>query len=153
MARAFVLRVAFATAIFHVVLSIFTIGASDYSNPRIMVHTALWPIKMLLWVVLHLIVFFIPSQFFLGFGWVAFVLGILFLIVQIVIFVEFTFELNEAWIEKDGADNVQGPWHMAILAISVLCFGLAIGQTVVMFMFFGTNNQTGETDGCELYQV
>ena len=108
---------------------------------------------MLLWVVLHLIVFFIPSQFFLGFGWVAFVLGILFLIVQIVIFVEFTFELNEAWIEKDGADNVQGPWHMAILAISVLCFGLAIGQTVVMFMFFGTNNQTGETDGCELYQV
>lgn len=144
--------VAFSTAIFHVVLSIFTIGASDYSNPRIMVHTALWPIKMVLWILLHLIVFFIPSSFFLGFGWVAFILGILFLIVQIVIFVEFTFELNETWIEQDGADNVQGFWHMVILGISVLCFALAIGQTVVMFMFFGTNNKTGESDGCELYQ-
>lgn len=61
MARAFVLRVAFATAIFHVSISLFTVGANDYSAPRIMVHTALWPIKMLYWVVLHLIVFFIPS--------------------------------------------------------------------------------------------
>jgi hypothetical protein len=65
MARAFVLRVAFATAVFHAMIALFTIGASDYSNPRIMVHTALWPIKILIWVVLHLIVFFIPSQFFL----------------------------------------------------------------------------------------
>ena len=65
MARAFVLRVAFATAVFHSMIALFTIGASDYSNPRIMVHTALWPIKLLIWVVLHLVVFFIPSQFFL----------------------------------------------------------------------------------------
>jgi hypothetical protein len=152
MARAFVLRVAFATAVFHAMIALFTIGASDYSNPRIMVHTALWPIKILIWVVLHLIVFFIPSQFFLGFGWLAFVCGILFLIVQTVIFIEFTFELNETWIGNDGADNTTGKWHMAILAISLVCFGLAIGMEVVMFSFFGTNNSTGESDGCELYQ-
>ena len=42
---------------------------------------------------------------------------------------------------------------MAILGLSLLCFGLAIGQTVVMFTIFGTNNSTGESDGCELYQV
>jgi hypothetical protein len=37
-----------------------------------------------------------------GFGWLAFVSGILFLVVQTVIFIEFTFELNETWIENDG---------------------------------------------------
>ena len=51
-----------------------------------------------------------------------------------------------------GADNMSGKWHMAILAISLVCFGLAIAMEVVMFSFFGTNNYTGESDGCELFQ-
>lgn len=37
MARAFVLRVAFATAVFHITIALMTIGASDFSNPRVMV--------------------------------------------------------------------------------------------------------------------
>ena len=103
MARAFVLRVAFATSMFHVSISLLTIGANDYSNPRIMIHTALWPIKALYWIVLHLIVFFIPASFFLGFGWLALIFGCLFLVVQSIIFVELAFQWNEDWIEKDGA--------------------------------------------------
>lgn len=51
-----------------------------------------------MWLVLHLIVFFIPSSFFLGFGWVALVASIFFLLVQIVIFIEWIYEWNEAWI-------------------------------------------------------
>ena len=47
---------------------------------------------------------------------------------------------------------MSGKWHMAILAISLVCFGLAIAMEVVMFSFFGTNNYTGESDGCELFQ-
>jgi len=69
-----------------------------------------------------------------------------------VIFIEFVFKWNEDWIEKDGADNVQGKWHMAILGVSIASLATAIGQTVVMFVYFGTNNRTGEADGCELYQ-
>lgn len=101
------MRVAFATAIFHISIALLTIGASDFSNPRVMVHTALWPAKIVYWVVLHLVVFFIPSTFFLGFGWIAFILGILFLLVQTVIFIEFVFAWNEDWIEKDGECSLQ----------------------------------------------
>ena len=42
---------------------------------------------------------------------------------------------------------------MAILGVSVVSLAGAIGQTVVMFMYFGTSNETGESDGCELFQV
>mmetsp|Transcript_4846 Transcript_4846/g.11681 ORF Transcript_4846/g.11681 Transcript_4846/m.11681 type:complete len:467 (-) Transcript_4846:948-2348(-) len=152
MGRAFVLRVCFATAVFHLCLGLLTIGASDFSNPRVQLHTALWPMKMGMWLVLHLIVFFIPSSFFLGFGWVALVASIFFLLVQIVIFIEWIYEWNEAWIMLDGADNIGGPWHMIILAVSVACFGLSIGMTVVMFLWFGKNTaDPAEEGGCEVY--
>lgn len=152
MSRAFVLRMAFATAIFHICLALCTWGVNDYSNPRHYVHTGLWPIKIVLWLVLHLVVFFVPSAFFLSFGWVAFAFGVIFELVQIVIFIEIAFGLNKEWIEEDGSSERLGPGHMKILALSFLCIIAAIGQTVLSFMFFGTNNRTGETDGCELYQ-
>jgi len=151
MARAFVLRVAFATAIFHISLAMATWGVNDFSNPRHYVHTALWPIKIVFWLVLHLIVFFIPSSTFLNFGWAAFVFGVLFEIVQIVIYIEICFSLNRQWIEEDGAENLTGSGHIKVMAVSFCCFAAAIGQTVVMFLWFGTN-MAGETDGCELYQ-
>jgi hypothetical protein len=152
MSRAFVLRMAFATAIFHICLALCTWGVNDYSNPRHYVHTGLWPIKIVLWLVLHLVVFFVPSAFFLSFGWVAFAFGVIFELVQIVIFIEIAFGLNKEWIEEDGSSERLGQGHMKILALSFLCIIAAIGQTVLSFMFFGTNNRTGETDGCELYQ-
>ena len=102
MARAFVLRVAFATGLFHLLLAILTIGANDYSNPRIAIHTAMWPIKLLIWIGLHVIVFLIPAAFFLGFGWLALVLGVLFLFVQIIYFIEFCFSMNEDLLEGRG---------------------------------------------------
>jgi len=152
MGRAFVLRVCFATAVFHLCLGLLTIGASDFSNPRLQLHTALWPIKLAMWLILHLIVFFIPSSFFLGFGWFALVASVLFLLVQIVIFIEWIYEWNESWIQNDGADNLSGPWHLIILAVSVACFGLAIAMTVVMFLWFGKNTaDPTEEGGCELY--
>ena len=102
MARAFVLRIAFATSVFHLFLALFTIGADDYSNPRIAIHTAMWPVKMLVWTVMHAAVFFMPASFFLGFGWLALALGILFLFVQIIYYIEICFATNEDLLEGRG---------------------------------------------------
>eukprot|EP00286_Rhodomonas_abbreviata_P019797 CAMPEP_0181309496 /NCGR_PEP_ID=MMETSP1101-20121128/12044_1 /TAXON_ID=46948 /ORGANISM="Rhodomonas abbreviata, Strain Caron Lab Isolate" /LENGTH=424 /DNA_ID=CAMNT_0023415983 /DNA_START=228 /DNA_END=1502 /DNA_ORIENTATION=- len=150
--RTFVLRMCFATAVFHLCLALFTIGASDYSNPRVMLHSGLWPVKLGMWLLLHVMVFFISSSFFLAFGWVALIASVFFLLIQIVIFIEWIYEWNETWVQLDGTENVTGPWHILILLISVLSLGAAIGMTVVMFMWFGKNTADPTAEGgCELY--
>lgn len=62
-----------------------------------------------------------------------------------------SFSLLPLSLFQDGADNIGGPWHMIILAVSVACFGLSIGMTVVMFLWFGKNTaDPAEEGGCEV---
>jgi len=135
-ARAFVLRLCFATSVFHLTLGLPTIGVNDYSNPRVAFHTALWPIKLAWWAILHFIVFLIPSSFFLGFGWLALIFGILFILVQIILYIEWVYQLNEDWIARDGAENISGPFHIAIMIISFICFGGSVTLTAFMFKWY-----------------
>ncbi len=60
-----------------------TIGADDLSNVRSSIHTSLWPMKLVLWGLAHVVTLFMPSSFFLDFGWIALVAGVFFLIVQV----------------------------------------------------------------------
>jgi len=153
-ARAFVLRLCFATSLFHLSLALPTIGVNDYSNPRIVLHTALWPIKLAWWAILHFIVFLIPSSFFLGFGWLALAFGVVFILVQIILYIEWVYQWNEDWIAKDGADNISGPYHIAIMIISLVCFGGSVVLTAFMFKWFGTDSSnSGQSCGLYLFFI
>ncbi len=57
--------------------------------------------------------------------------------------------MNESWIEKDGTNNVTGPWHILIACISVLGFATAITLTSFMYLWFGTPATSGQD--CGLY--
>eukprot|EP00292_Cryptomonas_paramecium_P009168 CAMPEP_0113716342 /NCGR_PEP_ID=MMETSP0038_2-20120614/33840_1 /TAXON_ID=2898 /ORGANISM="Cryptomonas paramecium" /LENGTH=250 /DNA_ID=CAMNT_0000643861 /DNA_START=348 /DNA_END=1097 /DNA_ORIENTATION=+ /assembly_acc=CAM_ASM_000170 len=140
----------FGTFLFHLILALLTYGAKDHSNPRVLIHTGLWPLKIILWLGLHLMTLFIPSSTFLNYKWAVIVLAVIFLLVQIVIFIEWIFELNENWLEKDGGENLSGPYHILIIAISVLCYCFAIVFTGLMFSWFATN-ASGDSSSCGLY--
>ena len=150
MARAFILRMAFAHSIFHFALALATIGADDLENPRSFFHTGAWPVKIIIWFLLHLSTVFMPTAFFLDFGWLALVSGIFFLIVQIVLFIDWVFAWNESWIDKDGTDNVTGPWHMALGGVSLAGLVTAITLTSFMFTWFGTSTGDLAAD-CGMY--
>ena len=135
---------------FNLVLALLTVGAKDYSNPRVLIHTGLWPIKLIVWVGLHVATFFIPTTFFLGFKWAVIVLAVIFLIMQTIIFIEWIFELNESWLNKDGVDNLKGPYHILIICISLVALGGSITITGFMFKWFGTDSD-GNSGSCGLY--
>jgi serine incorporator 1/3 len=150
MARALVLRICFGTFLFHIVLAMLTVGAKDFSNPRLLIHTGLWPLKFIVWAGLHLATFFMPTSFFLGFKWAVMVLAILFLIIQIIIFIEWIYEINESWINKDGAENLTGPYHILIIVIAIFCLIGSIVVTGFMFSWFASNS-SGDTKPCGLF--
>lgn len=150
MARALVLRICFGTFLFHIVLAFLTVGAKDFSNPRLLIHTGLWPVKIVVWAGLHIATFFMPTSFFLGFKWAALVLAVLFLIIQIIIFIEWIFELNESWINKDGAENLTGPYHILIIVIAVFALLGSIIVSGFMFSWFGSDSN-GSSGPCALF--
>ena len=150
MARALVLRICFGTFVFHLLLAILTVGAKDFSNPRLLIHTGLWPVKFIVWAGLHIAAFFIPTSFFLGFQWAVLVLAVLFLIMQIIIFIEWIYELNESWINKDGAENILGPYHILIIIIAVFALIGSIVISSFMFIWFGSDSN-GSSSSCGLF--
>lgn len=110
----------------------------------------MWGIKTILWLLAHIVPLFMPSAFFLDFGWLALVAGVFFLVVQIVLYIDWIYAINESWIEKDGTDNVTGPWHLAIAGISVVGFTVAITITAFMYIWFGKPTGDSSAD-CGMY--
>ena len=150
MARAFILRICFGTFLFHLILGVLTIGANNFSDSRVLLHTGLWPVKILLWVVLHLVAFFIPSSTFMEYKWAVLVFAVLFLLLQIVVFIEWIFELNESWLSNDGEDNLKGPWHMLIIAIAIIAYGGSITISGFMYHWFSVD-ASGSSSNCALF--
>jgi hypothetical protein len=68
---------------------------------------------------------------------------------QVILYIDWVFAINESWIEKDGTNNVTGPWHMLIAVISLSGYAIAITLTAFMYIWFGTPTSTGED--CGLY--
>jgi len=149
-ARAFVLRMCCAHVAFHMVLAFACIGADDLENPRSVFHTGAWGVKTLVWGLAHLSTLFMPSTFFLDFGWLALACGVLFLMVQIILFIDWVFAWNESWIDKDGTNNVTGPWHLALGGVSLVGFTTALTLSGFLYTWFG--HSTGDMSAdCGMY--
>eukprot|EP00284_Hemiselmis_tepida_P009156 CAMPEP_0174931168 /NCGR_PEP_ID=MMETSP1355-20121228/32513_1 /TAXON_ID=464990 /ORGANISM="Hemiselmis tepida, Strain CCMP443" /LENGTH=493 /DNA_ID=CAMNT_0016177503 /DNA_START=76 /DNA_END=1557 /DNA_ORIENTATION=- len=149
-ARAFVLRMCCAHVAFHMALALACIGADDLENPRSVFHTGAWGVKTLVWGLAHVATLFMPSALFLDFGWVALAFGVLFLMVQIILFIDWVFAWNESWIDKDGTNNVTGPWHLALGGVSLVGFTTALTLTGFLYSWFG--HSTGDmTADCGMY--
>lgn len=84
-----VFRISFALAAFY----LFSAIASAFSTGF---HLHLWGLKFLLWLALIILSFFIPYNFFAGYVQLARVVSVLFLVVQVVILIDFAYKVHEA---------------------------------------------------------
>jgi hypothetical protein len=98
--------------------------------------------KLLLWFGLMLASFFIPNYVFdnSGFAWFSRVVSVLFLLLQILILIDFGYKWNDSWLakadeqqRKDGAGAGMNKWHYAILGVAGTCFFLWILGVSLMF--------------------
>ena len=138
-----VYRLSFALAMFFLAICVGSICST-------MVHRGLWVIKIIAYLVLVTATFFIPNDFFYGYEWVARVLSAFFLVLQIVILIDFCYDLSEFIMDKAEEDNGVarddpkaccncGPtgWKVVFLVLSGLCLVTAIVGVVLLFVHFG----------------
>jgi len=139
-----VYRISFCLALCHLLLAVMMIGATKKGDCRVQLQDGFWGIKILLVLGSVVGAFFMPNVFFNYYGWVALVASGLFILVQLVLLVDFAHSWAENWIGNHEEAEVEGDnkWWYLMLFVSIGLFLAAVGLTLLMYIVFnecGTN--------------
>jgi len=133
-----VYRITFGLAAYHILLGLITIGVSSGSDWRVQIQDGWWPVKFLVLLGLTIAAFFIPNSFYIVYGWIMVVGAGFFIIIQLILLVEFAYSWNESWVanmeeeENDGGSK----WYYLLLGVTLLMIFGSIALTGVMYRFF-----------------
>jgi len=132
-----VYRIAFSVAGFFALMALCTACSCKTSTQ---IHRGFWFAKAFLLIGALVGSLFAPNTLFAYFAWVARFVAPLFLIYQVVIFIDFGYSTNDALIAKDermdnfcGLENSGFKYHVVILVLSLLLY---VGSfTAIGFMY------------------
>uniref|UniRef100_A0A6Q2ZLB2 Uncharacterized protein n=1 Tax=Esox lucius TaxID=8010 RepID=A0A6Q2ZLB2_ESOLU len=139
-----VYRVCFGMSMFFLVFSLLMYKVKNSRDPRSTIHNGFWFFKIAAMVALTVGAFYIPEG---PFTHVWFVVGtggaFLFILIQLVLLVDFAHSWNESWVDNMETNNSKG-WYAALLAVTVFNYTVALVAVVLMFMFYTV------PEGCRL---
>lgn len=129
-----VMRIMFSVCLFHLFLSLCTIGVSSSKDPRSSLHNGMWFIKLILLVGAMVGSFFISNSFFIAWSWIGLVGAVLFMIVQFILLVDFAYSWNDSWVGKlEEGSKCAG---FGLISATVALMAFVITLTALMFHFY-----------------
>ncbi|KAJ6725394.1 hypothetical protein OIU79_003715 [Salix purpurea] len=140
-----VLRVSMGNFLFFAIFSLIMIGVKDQNDKRDSWHHGGWIAKMVIWLLLVVLMFFLPDAVISVYEILSKFGAGLFLLVQVVILLDFTHTWNDAWVEKD-----EQKWYIALLAVSIGCYLAAFTFSGILFMWF---NPSGHDCGLNVFFI
>jgi hypothetical protein len=132
-------RVCFAMVVFHAVMALFLIRVRNSSDFRAQIQDGWWLIKLGVIVALSVVAFFIPNEFFVVFGWITLFGAAAFIIVQLVLLIEFAYTWAEAWVANyQGESGMEENkiWLWLLMISTVVLYLASIAITIVIYVFF-----------------
>ncbi|XP_076606308.1 serine incorporator 3 [Chaetodon auriga] len=137
-----VYRVCFGMSMWFLMFSILMINIKTSRDPRAAIHNGFWFFKFAALVAVTVGAFYIPDG---PFTYTWFVVGscgaFVFIVIQLVLLVDFAHSWNEAWVEKMETGNPKG-WYAALLGVTILNYLLSLTAVVLFFLFYT------KPDGC-----
>ncbi|CAM8942518.1 hypothetical protein QQ045_014310 [Rhodiola kirilowii] len=127
-----VLRVSLGCFIFYFIMFASTVGTNRLHGARDKWHSGWWSVKIVLWILLAVICFSIPSIFVAIYGEIAHFGAGIFLIVQLISIVSFIKWLNDLCLSDKYADR----WHVYIMVTATASYVICIAGIVVMFLWY-----------------
>jgi len=132
-----VFRISFALALFHFVLCLIMIGVTTQSDYRTKIQDGWWGVKLILLIGGCVGAFFIPNVFFQYFGWFAFAASAIFIVIQVILLIDFAHSWAESWIGKfEESEEGDNKWWYILLGTTIVLFVASLGLTIVMGIFF-----------------
>ncbi|XP_050673448.1 probable serine incorporator isoform X3 [Leptidea sinapis] len=139
-----VYRICFATCLFFILMALITIGVKSSKDPRAGIQNGFWGIKYLLIIGGIIGAFFIPEGQFAS-TWMVFGMigGFMFIIIQLILIIDFAHSWADRWVEKYEETQSRG-WYSALLLAMLSCYGLAITGITLLYVFYT------KPDSCDL---
>uniref|UniRef100_A0A0X3NJ34 Putative serine incorporator n=1 Tax=Schistocephalus solidus TaxID=70667 RepID=A0A0X3NJ34_SCHSO len=132
-----VYRICFAGAIYYFFMSLLMIRVSSSRDCRAHIHNGFWFFKIALIIGTMIGAFFITDQQFIT-TWMFFgiVLGFLYILVQLVLLVDFAHTWNEVWVNA-YEETESRIYACALLFTTFFFYGLSIAAVVLFYIYFG----------------
>lgn len=138
-----VYRICFALTCFFTLFALIMIGVKSSSDPRTGIQNGFWAIKYLVLIGGMVGAFFIQgaefSNVWMYFGLIG---GFLFILIQLVLIIDFAHSWAESWVQKYEDTESKG-WYIALLFCTFLNFSLAITAVVLFYIYYTAGADCG----------
>ncbi|XP_030371821.1 serine incorporator 3 isoform X2 [Scaptodrosophila lebanonensis] len=136
-----VYRICFGMACFFALMAFMMMGVRSSRDPRSHIQNEFWPLKFLICFGATIGAIFIPNE---SFGpammWVGLIGGLAFILVQLIIIVDFAHSIAERWIES--AENSRG-YYYALAGVTLICYILSLTGITMLYIYFTTASGCG----------
>lgn len=138
-----VYRLCFAMSLFFFIMAVLMIGVKSSKDPRAGIQNGFWAIKYLILIGGIIGAFFIPRGEF-GTVWMYFGMigGFLFILIQLVLIIDFAHSWAETWVDKYEENESRG-WYCALLFCTFLNYAVAITAVVLFYVYYTTMESCG----------
>lgn len=126
-----VLRVSLGSFLFFAIFALLMIGVKDQRDARDSWHHGGWMAKIMIWCTLVILMFFVPHGFVGVYETLSKFGSGLFLLIQVVLLLDFTHTWNNAWVSKD-----EQFWYIALLVVSLVCYLATFLFSGLLFHWF-----------------
>ncbi|XP_041665171.1 serine incorporator 2 [Cheilinus undulatus] len=131
-----VYRMCFAMACFFFLFSIIMIRVRSSKDPRAAIQNGFWFFKFLVLVGITVGAFFIPDGIFTTVWYYFGVVGsFIFILIQLILLVDFAHSWNQSWLEKAEEGNSKC-WFGALLFVTIINFAMAFTAVVLFYIFY-----------------
>ncbi|KAF2127825.1 TMS membrane protein/tumor differentially expressed protein [Dothidotthia symphoricarpi CBS 119687] len=139
-------RINFALGFFHVIMALMLIGVRSSKDGRAPIQNGFWAPKVLGWILMIVLTFFIPNSFFLVWGqYIAMIGACLFLLIGLILLVDLAHNWAEYCQEKIETSESR-VWTGLLVGSALSMYLASIAMTVVMYIYFAKS-------GCGMNQA
>ncbi|POS85754.1 membrane protein-like protein TMS1, partial [Erysiphe pulchra] len=132
-------RINFALGIFHIIMGAILLGVDSSKNPRAIIQNGFWGPKIIAWLVLIILSFFIPESFFFAWGnYISFAGATAFLLLGLVLLVDLAHSWAEYCLSKMEHDE-KSSWRYILVGSTIGMYIASIAMTVIMYIFFASS--------------
>jgi hypothetical protein len=122
-----VYRVSFALVLFFLVhfAAVSDLTCCIDASSRAQFQERFFLVKSALLLLLFSVTFSIPNAFFAGYAWLCLFVSAVFLVVQMILMVDFSYQWNDDWGQR-AEDNVKWQWYLLAVSLGSYTVGLAV---------------------------
>lgn len=137
-----VYRVCFTMTCFFAVFCLLMINVKSSKDPRSAIQNGFWLFKILILVGICVGAFFIPSDSDFTTVWMVFGMigAFLFILIQLILIVDFAHAWNEAWVENYEESQSRG-WYFGLLFFSIFFYIVSFVLVVLYYVYYTAGSE------------